>query len=62
MLKVTCPPATGSAKALLTEADSCVAKRELMVALCGVPAVAAMLKPRDSKEPMSTAPTRPVPR
>ena len=34
----------------------------VIVVLCGVPLLAAMVKPRDSKEPMSTAPTRLMPR
>ncbi len=42
-VKVTVAPLTGLFPASLTVACSCVAKAVLMTALCGVPAVAAML-------------------
>src|SRR5204863_3978257 len=64
-VKVTTPPVTGSPKALLTVATKGEANAVVMAVLCGVPLVAAMVKPRDSKAPISTAaPTirlKPVP-
>ena len=65
-VKLTTPPLTGSPEALLTVATKGEAKAALITALCPEPLVAPMLKPRDSKAPISTVPfamrAKPVPR
>src|SRR5690349_24167204 len=62
--KVTVTPLTGLVNESLTVACSCVAKAELTVAFCGVPAVAVMLDGMPAPPPVglkaaSTAPQLP---
>jgi hypothetical protein len=50
---VTAPPETGSAPALVTATRRGAAKAVPRAVLCGVPALAVAVKPRDSKAPAS---------
>src|SRR5262245_17579528 len=62
-VKETRPPATGSLALLaVTVTTSGAAKAVVAPVDWPLPEVRARVKPRDSKAPMSTAPTRPRPR
>ncbi len=61
-VNVTCPPLTGSLLAEVTVTLKAVPKAEPAAVLWLLPPLTAKVKPRDSNAPMSTLPTRAMPR
>jgi hypothetical protein len=61
-VKVTTPPDTGSELALVTVTTNGLVKAVPTVALWLLPLVSTILKPLDSKAPISVTPTRLMPR